>query len=463
MCLNSLFNSLEKAIVATFDSKKELEKIARNSLNLNLETVVNLDQSLNNIIFDFVKYLDTFELIKKFIRNSVHYCNHESFLQFIANNIDFLLTYQQFNLDPARILYCKNNLSTLSNFDLVINAFDEVLNQLKYSQKVALPDSIHTELKYIRSDKISREVKLFILLEILISDYPFFAENNEPTLDKLDFYLNSYLKRDINANPISIQQKPYLQIIVQPSALPGQVILFAYLSFEIIHNDKQSELLDIIPIKYEQSSEKVEKSPIRFIKEEVMREILKFIETSNKEIDRRQREGYQINSDLMIEFFLPFDYLFKKIDRWTSPYGIGLKTPLCDNNRIIFRSYERLLKPAYRVSLRMRCLPKRTRNSFSCILKKIEPKLRISNDETGFVCFLNKTSSFRRNIVSVALENGIPIVVWFEPTHKAFGDLCDPNGYRCNNYSSLEGDLEFQQCILKRLIRASEKHSPHDL
>ncbi len=94
MDLNDLFKPLEQTIAAIVgNSKKQLEKISRNALNLNLESIVNTDQSVDSVIFDFVKYIDTHELVKKFIRNVICENNHTFLHEFVINNIDFLLAY----------------------------------------------------------------------------------------------------------------------------------------------------------------------------------------------------------------------------------------------------------------------------------------------------------------------------------------------------------------------------------
>jgi vWA-MoxR associated protein C-terminal domain len=459
--------SLGKAIKGTITSQKDLEKLAQNALNLDLTFIVNVNQSLDDIIFDFVRYLNVEELIKPFIRHVICKKNNTVISQFVIDNLDFLLTCTRSNSSLEEVLRHKTNLLAIQDFNLVVKAFNDVFNQLKFSRKVIFSSLIESELNYIRITNIPKEVRLFILLDILISDYPFFSDNNEvTTLDKLDFYLN----RDFAAVSTEIEQKAYLQIVFRPSALVGQVILIAYLSFEETHNNGQTELSDMIPIKYEQSKSTMENSSIKFSERNVMIQILKFIKNSLEEIDRRQRLGYQISAPLMIEFFLPFNYLFKKIDRWTSPFGVGtLRIPLGDRYKIVFRSYNRLIEAEYRVSLRRNWLTEIQANgSFACISQQVISEFHMFNDKAGLACFLHKSKKFREGIFSIALEKGIPIIMWFEPNQKTINHLCDdPNS--CSNHLTQRrclvsgGNQELQQCILARLIQASQRHSLNDL
>lgn len=468
MDLGDRFQPLEQALVDACDSQTKLEQLVRRALGLDLEMIVNINQSLNDIIFAFVKHIDTNELVEKFIRGALRESNYISVQKFVSSNIDFLLSYEEKKISIKEILEQKNKLlkklsEEKEDFSLILKTFNEVLNQLMHIQRVDFSNSVERELKKIKDqgDAIINEVRLFMILEILVSDYPFLSADNESTLDKLIFYLEP----EHNLKIGEIKQKVYLEIIVQPGALGGQAILIAYLSFEQV-SDGQPGSTEIIPIKieYKQSKGSVENSAIKFNQKQAVEQILQFIKKSEEEIERRQSLGYQINECLIIEFFLPFDYLFQKIDTWTRPYGVGSRlVPLNDNYKIIFRSFERLTDVRFRRSLKRQWLSQNnlSNNSFACFSKQVPPQNQLNlslGNKAGIDCFLKKTKSFRERLVSAALEEGISMVIWVEmnPT-KTKLHLCDPQ--KCKNYLDQSGSLELnliqgsQQCILNDFIQ----------
>ena len=469
MSLNERFQPLQDALVNAFSSQKELKQVSQFALNRKLDEFVDTNQSLTNIMFDFVTYLDTNELVENFIRGALRENNHSSLHQFVVGNIDFLLTYREKSLSQEDILRHKSDLSKNGNFTLVLKAFDQVLNQLKNIQKVNLSYTVEKELYQIRnSTSIPDAVRLFMLLEILINDYPLFSiESNESTLDKLDFYLKSEINPVEGSN--KEKQRPYLQIVVQPGALSGQAILFAYLNFEKVPN-KEFEPPEIIPIRYERvrKGENIENSVIKFSQPQAIGQILQFIREAEKEIERRQELGYEIDDPLIIEFFLPFPYLFQKIDRWTRPYGISTsqEVPLRDSYRIVFRSYERLSDALFRGSLRRRWTNSSlSNNSFHC-LSKVDllqnQSANILKNKVGIVSCLHQIEDSQENLISTVLEKGLPIVIWLEIDQaKTQPYLCEPQ--KCKNYliqnNSLELEIgqEPQRCILHHLRELASK------
>ena len=126
---------------------------------------------------------------------------------------------------------------------------------------------------------------------------------------------------------------------------------------------------------------------------------------------------------LVIEMFLPFDYLAESIDLWLIK-KIRRSRKLGREYRVIVRSYERLRDPEFERSLREGWNQMKTINQkdlSNCIKRlegepnynyaALENELR-EQQSIGLSCLLPETAADREELFFALHETGVPLALW---------------------------------------------------
>ncbi|MEQ8960360.1 MAG: hypothetical protein RLP02_20955 [Coleofasciculus sp. C2-GNP5-27] len=128
--------------------------------------------------------------------------------------------------------------------------------------------------------------------------------------------------------------------------------------------------------------------------------------------------------NLVIELFLPFDYLAESVDLWLIPRLPRRKRQLGREYRVIVRSYERLFDAYYADKLEcvwklmkifeQEVLPtriKRLEHEKSYCYSGLEQELT-EQQTIGLSCFLPESDIEREDLFFALYETGVPLALW---------------------------------------------------
>ena len=227
--------ALEEALRIAFGSKGQLAQVLLRtqlfkSLNKKLEDVIQYEGSDSEVRFRLIQYLhEDVQSVESVVRDLVRMNGHQALYGYIDNFLGFLITYGDCELEDQQILDFSQRLSSVNNFSTILEAFNAVIAQLLKENKVALSKSIKEEIEIIKSGIVADSIKIFFILEILIRDFPRFAQSQELSLSRL-FIL---LEQGKNPHILPEVQRAFLEIIVKPGALQGQVIFQEFICYHM--------------------------------------------------------------------------------------------------------------------------------------------------------------------------------------------------------------------------------------
>lgn len=416
---------LQNALGRAFESKDSLAKVFEKIFNEKviylegdrfsgrLRDVVAYDQPEADIRYNLIHWLKTNELAEVFVRGLVRLSEHGALYEFIESHSDFFLTYgDEFSGDEETIRAAWEKLTQIESrksLEFIFFNFEIVLSEIKEGNKSELSLILKQELNILRKSVVPSSVKIFLMIEILIRDYPLMPQSSELALDRFICYLD----RGINPSPEHRAQRAYLQILVQPGALDKTAILRAYLSFEYIGEIYSKS--DLFPLRSEREVE-------NFSEKKAVGAIVELIEDGEEAVDFKRDQGYEIDDSIVVEIFIPFQFLFDKVDRWQRRFGISLSetTPISQEHRIIFRSYDRLGTRTFRRKLkqRWRSVTATSPLSFGCTcyvdVRHKSDLITALKKSSVLLCTLSEADEVRESLVSAALEYGAPMVIWLE-------------------------------------------------
>jgi vWA-MoxR associated protein C-terminal domain/Trypsin-like peptidase domain len=192
--------------------------------------------------------------------------------------------------------------------------------------------------------------KAFKLLQLFSDDYPnFFAdfavalehiEFSDPWIRNFQQELTRWKQHYFPTQAIisNTQISAYLMILVEPEE---QGSTRASASLRYLQTDGTQKN---IPINLDQNA--IEPGSACSIAE-LPALMDQLIRNTTKVLDRPETSNYT----LIVELFLPVDFLCEPVDRWTVKDDFGDSVRLGTNYRVVVRSYDRLEKPGLRASL----------------------------------------------------------------------------------------------------------------
>ena len=374
-------NELINALIYAFPNKQKLKMMLKLKLNFTLTIDSN---DISEILFELIdnNQLEINRLIRGALRSNP---NNKEIQNFVKNHIEFLGLNRGEVIKKNLTNHLISILEEIKNFDCVVNALKKILPDRRSSY-------ILEDIKNLDNPRIDKSIKIFLILEIILKDYSYDADNQELLIifvfiaDLLanisDPQLQQKLKnwqdraRDQgyqlpkekssstnNENKNTCTWQPYLSIVIKKlsSPDPDRYSLSGYLILENINNRNQKP--DLIPLQnyivvnnrktddnttipnYKSSKQfnfSFSQSKTEPDKKNLAKQLKILIEESYDKI-RGIRER-RISKNLIIEFFLPSKYLFENVDCWKIPYGIGCGEfiELGKKYNVIVRSYDRL-------------------------------------------------------------------------------------------------------------------------
>ncbi len=451
---------LREAIEDAFPTETKLKIMLSEEMDQTLNTIVNMG-NLDEIVFDLIGWAEREEQLEKLIIGSFRSCPRNQKLQgFLEDNIVSLLSYSDSPIPSLYINDLINIIKAIDNFDLLTKVLTFILGS-------AIVENIKEYIEPMNNKKYPLIFKIFLLLYILIKEYskgkrlPRILEflsylNQERYLSdearkKLKFWIE-IVERECDVN-VSVSEKyqpklagniqqPYLLIIVKNASLDGECIVRSFLVFEEIDVSNSLEKSHLIPLRNYRPNQKnasitnrEEEFICKFGQEQLLSLIVHFISESEKKINQQNDLGYKVN-DLIIEFFLPHEYLFETIDLWEIPYGLDAlkeegKVLIGTKYRTVVRSFDRLQSSKseiFRNQLtraweKVKQLlhdiphPQNIQSEFEC-LNVINSNILVLRDRLRgkialkLTCRPPDSKNARCKLLSVILEEGVPLVIW---------------------------------------------------
>ncbi|MDJ0744202.1 MAG: hypothetical protein QNJ32_12670 [Xenococcaceae cyanobacterium MO_167.B27] len=470
-----IIEDLEIAITKAFDNP-ELKRIVQYSQGVKLIELAD-GKNFPDTVYSLVTNENT--NITKLIFKAVEYNPKNEHLQnFVHKHIKYFLGCSESHIQKEFIISLLKILYEISNFD-----FQSVIDSFKSSlpTKATLSEKIKFHLK---DTKVSSCVKIYLILTFLLNDYPYLEDRQ---VLRIFFFVNNLLAnisdrqlqqelknwqdraRDQgyqlpkekssstnNENKDPCTWQPYLSIVIKKLSSPDsdRYSLLGYLILENINNRNQKP--DLIPLQnyivvnnrktddnttipnYKSSKQfnfSFSQSKTEAGKKNLAKQLKMLIEESYDKI-RGIRER-RIRKNLIIEFFLPGNYLFENVDRWKIPYGIGCGEfiELGKKYNVIVRSYDRLNSSEFITILEQNwqkiekiidCLQDDINeqelikyhqtyytnlNSMSGRGQKIATKMK-SKIGLKLICKPPKSGESCSGLVNAILESGVPIIIW---------------------------------------------------
>jgi hypothetical protein len=223
------------------------------------------------------------------------------------------------------------------------------------------------------------------------------------------------------------------------------------------------------------------KTSFKFNQTEIESQISDLIDKSQQKIEQKREEGYQVTPELILEFFLPYQYIFEPIESWNRKIFIIEEEELEEiglRYKITVRAYERLVPKNAELRNRLsdrfgkieeyltqnKSNTQDINNMFEyCCLKNNNPE--ILKSQLGGKIGLKLTSisstseAKRKSLLSLVLKEGIPIMIWARCCETP--EIITAIDSLTNNSLSLSQLL--QSALTQRNQRTNNNHLGHHL
>lgn len=339
MDLNGLLlEKIQKALIDAFPDKDKLEQMLRFKCNKNLDVQ---GSSLSSIVFQVIKNFQSQDKLLELI---------EGALKANPNN----LKLREVN-EEVKAIYPINNKFIFDSFNEKLTPIIEQIDftKCKSACHKVFPDlKLHLPNFYIKDTSSLKNLFLheyFGLLSdgtlpilkfahILACDKTLGESICQQLQDWIDSTVKKYNLKLPTFFEVELPEllRSYLLIIIKPEG-NNQYSINAYL----IPNEEDKDNIEPIDI------ELAEKGFLCTF-DEIKQKIPEFIKISEKEIIDKTNNDFE----LTIEFFLPTEYLNEEVEHWEISSNRYLKRFIGDEYNVVVRSYERLIKPNFRKSLR---------------------------------------------------------------------------------------------------------------
>jgi vWA-MoxR associated protein C-terminal domain/Effector-associated domain 1 len=432
----SQVKQLREALQSAFPTKAALKSMVRENLEEYLDELG--EGNLKDITSDLLAWAESNNRVKELIISAVHE-----------------------NPGNLRIqIFCKANIDKLIEFDdslfseITFKGLFEILQEINFPVlwkvgKTFLPHTIIRDrpqlIQKLEQPESSNWFKCFILLQLLMEDFPLFEQQSsilvfvsylsaESTLD--DAFKQILIEWVNNVDPNFDSQiselAPSLSDSIQPIKGPLQAYLMIMVNPEKPKLRVTASLLCIAPTGMKKEI------PVHLNPDE--RGVL----TTTKKLPQIVEQFIQriIDNELVypgnmlgcayheltIELFLPINYLCEPIDRWEIKNDYS-KLSLGSKYRLVARSYDRVIKPGLRNDFAKAWYWKKDwleqnpdpidRNNRICHLTEIDCVRMGAFRETlkekigiKITCPLPESKTEMLKFLQVMLESGISMGTW---------------------------------------------------
>jgi len=422
---------LREALLDAFN-KQKLKMMLLDELNERLDQIVGGEND-EDIVFNLIEWAEKKGRLPELIQGAFNSNPGNPKLQkFVENNLDFVL---ELDKDKFPIPY-----SEVKSFISILQTIKDP-QLIKKSLESSLPERYIANVKH-ELQKLDDKTKLsnyLIPLKIILKEYVIIDDNlvimkfanalkekiqSDDSRNELESWLtNNQQYRFSKVTVIKKKDKlqPYLMVILQPASIKGEVNLLGYLAFGSEENKYNHK--NFIPLDNPKTS-------FKYNQIEIELQISDLIDKSQQKIEQKREEGYQVTPELILEFFLPYPYIFEPIESWNRKIciieeeleKIGLEY------KITVRAYERLVprnaELRNRLSERWEQIKESStqntqdiNNMFEyCNLKNNDPKI-LQNKFRGKIglkltSISSAPESNRKSLLSIVLKEGIPIMIW---------------------------------------------------
>lgn len=357
---------------------------------------------------------------------------HSSHLleELAGDRIQSLIQIQTTQLNESRLNEFIYILGSINNFSCI----SEILRMPQFGDLAS--SRRETYIAVIEDDGIARSIRIFLLLCLVLLDYPNSARC--PSILELAIQLQvkvsddisprlrtwiSETKRTLNLSFPSQRDTEILNaclMIVASSQSAGKYLLNAHLVFGDgeIEEDIIESIQKQTPSKNQAEREKgIECKGIK----EIESKVLESIQRSERILQHERRSGHYRQCKLTVELFLLYQHICEKVDLWEIPED---DEPIGITYHVAVRSYDRISNPRYenRLADTWAKIQEESSNlpsGFECLgsmevnWKKWSARLR-RDRKFGLMitCSLPEGDVGKESLFQAILKGGLPVAIW---------------------------------------------------
>lgn len=368
---------LKQALVSAFPPRDRLEMMVEEELDRDLSTITDGQPDYELTVRALIKWATSNnKLPALMVGASRSNPGNEKIRAFIGDNIQSLLIYDKRSalISWGLIENLWRHLKEFRNFEIISEAGFAIL-----------PGTVEDDRKDKASDlrgvtKLSVVAKLYILFDLLLNDYPrdahklprllTFANELRLKLEHSDPDLSSFLGTWISDteahcqvvvgavnsqrdNALSARQRvnAYLMVTIEPQPDNRCLLKSALHLYECSKTEGEGDVLkgweersplEEVPVDIgDDDFQKGLLCRLGAVKER-LDDLVKEAERKLESFERRQRLSYRSHI-LTVEFFLPFQHLSEKVDRWPIQMPEG-RVPVGKQHPVSVRSLDRILQ-----------------------------------------------------------------------------------------------------------------------
>jgi len=437
--VEELIESLE----SVFANEGSLKEMLRLKLNARWDTIKS-GETYHDRIFNLI---DSWAVaqgkVKQLILATAYWGSDNIRIQeFVEDHIENLIDLDTNSLSKYSLVELISALKQIDDFTEILNVGRSILpEKVAFDRPQAVQD--------LGQPKLSNWFKCFILLKLLVEDYPQFDEEHLSVFILVDHLLkksslDDAAKQILRAwldqvtSSFNHQTGKPKQYSLAPS-LPASGGLQAYLMIMVSPEKNKlratASLLCIAPtgmkkeIPVHLNPESSERGVLTTQKK-LPQIVAQFIQQSTSiELERSENKLGCAYYALTIELFLPIRYLCEPIDRWEIKDDFDNPVSLGSKHRLVVRSYDRVIRPGLRNAFSeawYRTQDWLGQNSESAVLNsKIYHLAKIDCVRLGalkeelkekigikITCSLPESEAEMLKFLQAMLESGVPMGTW---------------------------------------------------
>lgn len=444
---------LKKALSAAFLTENKLKMMLRKELNQRLNLVAQGDD-YQEVLFNLIEWAESegrlIELIRGASLNKPKNIILHNFVEgFITSNIKELLEdLLENNSELISLNLCHDLFKiiiSINNLQLLVDKCCSVLPEGANFDR-------SEDIKDLENKELADSLKIFILLKLLVIDYPMFE--GIPRLlwlaqelykgHELENPLEQKLKQWIKKTELhcgcklpelpekSMSKKDnilnsYLMITIKPLSDQCRFIINGFLRMPRLIEVSNSTVDDIVPLDLVNLEEDGEQKGSLCTFKQIENKVVQFIREGERKLQTERKKQNVSSYNLTIEFFLPYQYLCEEVDLWRVSELDDL-VPIGKNYRVVVRSYDRveneylenqLCKGWQRVKELLNLNNYDVSSHFenlstvsNCNWKNLEMQLSESKIGLKLTCAPPDSQKEKQELFKAFLRGGIPIAIW---------------------------------------------------
>lgn len=347
---------LRLALTNAFLEESILKRIVWENLNQRLDEIAS-GNNIGEKIYSLIDWANSEGKVRELVKAAAYEKSNNSKIQeFAQKNINNLIDFDTELLSAKLLVSLLTLLQKISDFPA-----------LQKISKTILPETVTTdrpdESQNLEQPDLSNWLKCFTLLKLLLEDYPGLPEcpNILIFVDRLvkESGVDNSIKQDLNQwlhevdpkfnrqsqaseqdarnasnQPVSGTLRVYLMILVSSEKSKSKVRVSASLRCISPTGDQKEIPVHLNPESHERG--------VLCTKKKLPQTVAQFIKTSLEEnLNSPEKWLGCANYDLMIELFLPSEYLCEPINHWDVENAFNEKVSLGSEHLMVVRSYDR--------------------------------------------------------------------------------------------------------------------------